>query len=928
MSTATLERPGVRVTQEFATATATILRPTLQACVVGPCNQVIEAVQDDGTLNDDAQVTLPARITFPWVSTPFEYTGLGSDTLLLQVNNAATETITFDASPANPTVDQTLDQILDLEIVGLTGLIETSGTQKRVVLYTTNDGEFASIKVMSGTAIATLQTPDLRVGYLHEGSSVYNNYFFRRIQLADYPDPRSNLEDLVIDYDSIRVFFDTGGGGFQEVLRTESPLRGATAAVTTQDDADGDNLTPYLNFAGSPGFTTAAADASVTGSTDVTAGGLYGGGGTLHGTTLIMSLDGEPYQSLTFDGATSSASQVAMEAAINALWQVNGAAQVVADVPVTNLRIRSHNTNGGNESVIRIKDGSANAVLGLTSNSSTRGTPFPVAAGDAVYVDGVFAGNVTEVTTIARLRLDREVVLTFSGARYQIVAKGLDNSASTTTRPSSNLIVDSNTGTILIKHEILRDAANTPTAGNMRVLLAYTALRKDVSPAATAGFNLLRYGQLTDIAADLAPLDTQNPLGLGMYFAQLNAPGVEITGCGVDETSATEPEGTLDSYTRAFEFLESKAVYALAPLTHSLLVGQIADAHVTEMSDPDNGLERLVFLNPSRPTRDADTIVASGATGNTSGGVPTNDFDTGVATLPALLAALGLSSGSYDIDDALFLSLEDDTNNYLVTAVSGSVLTISTGAIVGNTDAFYFEGADFATTAIVDRPFSLKIRGGAVGTLTDEAVAYAALAQGFRNRRVFAVTPDKARASIDGLDTLIEGYYLCAAIAGRVSSKNPQDPLTEVSLTGFSGVQGSNDRYGELQLKIMDGGGLWTVYQEATGQPVRTRHQLATDMSTLEKRELSITTAIDFVAYIIRASYRNFVGRFNVTTNVIDAMGSAWQGIRAMLLESRVVKTLELNSMGPHETQPDRIVMNISVGPFYPLNNIDVTLVI
>ena len=892
------------------------------------------------------------------------------------------------------------------------------------------------LEISGGTAIpAPLST--IAVGQKTVGRDNYNNFFQFLASINDYPDPRSNLAELDIDFDTVRVFLDLGGGNFAEVLRTESFLRGAASAVTVVDDGDGDNLSPFIEMAAED-FTDASAvltgtvdwtgltypgdfgvltldveidgtpvtvtwaspvdenaaiatlntqlDAAVSGTTAVLVGGFpvitspttgpgssveIFGTGTISNATiglangafaqgspatarasgdvdlsgltygaagdfdpalqLILSVDGGDFQTIVLD--SSLADENAVVTAINAPF-----VGTVASLDDANqLVLTSLNAFGGEESVVRVDPNStALTTLGLDtaggsffSTEVVSGTPYAPDVGDQVVVDGVTIGTITEVASggnLNRLRLDTELLLTFTGTQWIINALGLDNSAATALRPSSNLQVDPDSGAIVIKHEQVRDAAGNVTAANRLVYVGYNALRLDVSPAGE-GFNLLRFGDLTTLQTDLSPVDTQNPLALGLFFALLNAPGLEVTGVGVSDVSDTEPDGTLVAYTEAFEFLESKDVYAVAPMTHDLNVGRVAQLHVNEMSDPENAGERVTFLNPDKPTRNANTLIASGATANSTGGVST--IDTGVANLPALVAAAGLGAGPYTISDNLFIELENDTNAYLITSISGSVVTVSTGVLAGNDDAFYFEGGPPAfAAAIVDRPFTVAIRGAVLANLTEEAIAYAAIAQGFADRRVVATTPDTAIATIDGLSQAIEGYYIAAALCGLTSSKNPQDPLTNVDITGFDGLIGATDRYGEAQYKIMDGGGLWSTFQPVDGQPITTRHQLATDMSTIEKREFSITTAVDFAAKFIRNGLRNFIGRFNITGQVQDSISITLDGLGAFLVSQGVFSSFTVNRIAQSETQPDRLEIDVTVGILYPLNEIQLRLII
>lgn len=938
MAITPLERPGVKVYQRFRTATPVFGRPLMPASIIGPCHQVIEAVQDDGSLNDNARITTPARLIADWVTgagspMTWEYTGVGGDSLVVRVNNAAPRTATFGGS-GNRSPEELASDINAALIPGITAIVERSGNDKRLVVLTTNVGDLTSIQVVTGTSSDVLTAFGIRIGQIFVGTSGYMNFLDLRVGRENYPNPRDNIDLLDIDYESVRVFQNDGAGNIREVLRTESFLQGATSAVTAPTDGDGDNLTPYLDFVGAD-FSAAPAPAQATGNANVT---TLTYATDVQGRTLVMSIDGEPWQTIVFGAGVTN--QATLVSAIEALWGAG-----VAAASGNFLELNSLLTDGGVESSIRIDKTLSDATLltnlGLTGAgapfdtvSVVYGDPYAPEVGDEVWVDGLRIGEIVEipVSPTNRLRVDSERLLTFTGATWYIVAKNLDNNGPTASRPSSNLIVDDNTGLITIKQDLYRDTAGNPTsAGPLATYVAYDALRLDVTPASGTSFQLLRYGSTTALEEDLSPVDPQNPLALGMYFALLNAPAYEVTGLGVDETSDSAPEGTADSYVRSFEFLESKDVYAIAPLTHDPVVGQVGQVHVNAMSDPEMGGERILLFTPRRPSRLSDTVVASGTRANVSG-PPTNVISTGIANLQALLAAAGAPGPVYTIDDNVFIEFEDDANHYLVESVSSGFVTIADGPLTGNTDGFYLDGggSPVFTEIVVDRPFVIKIRGAEVANLTEEANAYGEIGQGFSDRRVLAIVPDTAIATIDGLEQSIPGYYLGAALAGRISSKQPQQPLTESSIAGFTGLIGSSDRYGEGQLRIISGGGMFVFYHEQTpGTPVLIRQQLSTDMTSVDTRELSITTALDAFAKIVRSSFRNFIGGYNITQNLIEQLSVAADGLKRYVLESqRLFSDLTWGSFTQPSEEPDSLQVDAVVTTLKPANKIRVTIIV
>ena len=270
----------------------------------------------------------------------------------------------------------------------------------------------------------------------------------------------------------------------------------------------------------------------------------------------------------------------------------------------------------------------------------------------------------------------------------------------------------------------------------------------------------------------------------------------------------------------------------------------------------------------------------------------------------------------------------DDLGKALAELKRNGVVTINNGPLLDNDDGFFYdgEGNSVFSEAVVDRPFTIQVRGAAVANRTEEATAYADIARGYLDRRVIVTAPSQAKASIDGLETVVEGYYLAAGLAGRKSAKAPQQPLTEDALTGFSGVVGSQDRYSEIQLRIMSGGGLWIFYQETDSSPVRTRQQLTSDVSTLLVREDSITQALDYAAALLRDTLRTFTGRFNITTDVKDALAIVCDGIRDFLIRNGVFQTFDVVSITQNEDEQDALDVIVDVTTLKPLNKIRVTM--
>ncbi|NIV36258.1 MAG: hypothetical protein GWN58_44465, partial [Anaerolineae bacterium] len=91
------------------------------------------------------------------------------------------------------------------------------------------------------------------------------------------------------------------------------------------------------------------------------------------------------------------------------------------------------------------------------------------------------------------------------------------------------------------------------------------------------------------------------------------------------------------------------------------------------------------------------------------------------------------------------------------------------------------------------------------------------------------------------------------------------------------------------------------------------RHQLSTDVSSIEKQEQSITTAIDFLAKFLRSALRKQVGTFNITQSYLDALATTVQGLLRSQIESGTVTSANLLSIEVDELRPDKVNVKIEV---------------
>ena len=147
--------------------------------------------------------------------------------------------------------------------------------------------------------------------------------------------------------------------------------------------------------------------------------------------------------------------------------------------------------------------------------------------------------------------------------------------------------------TATIAHVVLAAGVLTSTDSKLieeaEVYLAWRALRPDLA-------NTLNVFRKDDDIVAIFGTGSIVPANIGAYaihMALLNtATSVSFTGLSADWISDEEL-----AYADALEYLESKDVYVLAPLTQNVAVHQIAKTHVELMSVAAKGRERVCFIN-------------------------------------------------------------------------------------------------------------------------------------------------------------------------------------------------------------------------------------------------------------------------------------------------------------------------------------------
>jgi hypothetical protein len=770
-------------------------------------------------------------------------------------------------------------------------------------------------------AVATEGTVTLVVAQAAAAGETFNAYADGgAAQLVD-------LGASPADHTDVTTFLAHINGQLTDITASQGPdggllltsdNTGSTASVQVEEVADG------VSLLGLTEETVTGADVFPTITTE----------------TFQASLDGAAPLTVTFAGETTFAAvKATIEgdlAGVTVTQGVNGGAVLTGTTLGVSGTIELIDDGGGGLALLGLDEavfaGNGETIV---AGAVAYGAPFVPVPGDELWVDGTFFATISKVapgSLVNTLRVSLQAAISQNvGQYYYIVAKNLveGDPANGITRPTPDMVLDLS-GNISLKARQLRDITGAPVPGRAPVYISYSAVRQDVSPLASNP-GLLRINDTLALEQALSPVSTANPLALGLFFALVNAPGIEVTGLGVDAVSADSPFGTVEAYTRAAEYLEAFEVYAIAPMTHDQTVAQVFNTHVNFMSEPSQKSERITLWNPEMPVREVDTLVASGVNGDA---LTNTTFDTKVMNLSALLQNAGVNPvGVIPVESGVFLDLAGDTLSYSVESINGGVVTLRQVFTAGtNEDGFYTTSP--LTLPIIGTAFALRVRGSELltpaGTMDKARVAetIANLGQSFQNRRFWMTVPDACAATIGGFEQRINGFYMNAAIAGMIGQQPPQQSFTNYPMTGFTQVFGSNDTFRGSHLNQMAGGGAYIIVQDVAGGPLSSRMALTTDLTSIETRTDSITKVVDFTAKFMRRGLRNFIGRFNITQGFLDTLGSVIQGLGGFLVETGVLIGLSLNNLIQDEDARDTVLVDMTLDPPYPCNYIRLTLVV
>jgi len=373
-----------------------------------------------------------------------------------------------------------------------------------------------------------------------------------------------------------------------------------------------------------------------------------------------------------------------------------------------------------------------------------------------------------------------------------------------------------------------------------------------------------------------------NPLAYGAKLAQDNASASVNTYC----ISGVSSISTEMSSARSALALEE--VYAIGVLD-SKAGSSGWKSHVEDYSDAVNKKERIVFLT--------DDVVYGDYEGNS-----TSEKTTIAETLRTNNATFQSKRMFMVHPDVAYT---DSGSRHISTAHPDWI------------DASFKEHTGFDMSsrgayALFAKPESVGNKNYKVGDKITSSVHAELVSAGYHSVFVFSPIP---------------GFYFNAANAGLCVGVAPEAPLSNVPISGISRTYGSQDYFTEAQMNTMAEGGTYIMTQLSSSAPIVSRHQTSTDVTSVAKRELSITKALDYTAKFLRKGLNPYIGRHVVTPAFLKMLESVLISQGLFLVRAGVLNDLQVASVKQDDANPDTIQVELSLLVKYPVNYIKIKMV-
>lgn len=240
----------------------------------------------------------------------------------------------------------------------------------------------------------------------------------------------------------------------------------------------------------------------------------------------------------------------------------------------------------------------------------------------------------------------------------------------------------------------------------------------------------------------------------------------------------------------------------------------------------------------------------------------------------------------------------------------GAIAGLTPNNVIGTTDA---AAEDIGILEGIQGDDVAEILNGNIEDLANYGVqnAYGT------SYRVVYFYPDEIVLTINGLNTLVDGFFMAPAAAGWLSgTPNIALPLTKKSLTGFSILR--DKVYRPIILENLTAAGI-TVLQPIAGGGKVVRGQTTTNSGYAEEREVSVVFIRDSIAKQLRLAFDGFVGQAESDILQPSLAARARTALNGYIGQGLITQWRDLK-VARDSVDPTQWNITVKVQPTYPVN--------
>lgn len=193
-------------------------------------------------------------------------------------------------------------------------------------------------------------------------------------------------------------------------------------------------------------------------------------------------------------------------------------------------------------------------------------------------------------------------------------------------------------------------------------------------------------------------------------------------------------------------------------------------------------------------------------------------------------------------------------------------------------------------------------------------------------KRVIIPYPDSATILLsDGKYHQVDAPFVAAAIAGKDCALPVHQSMTRSEISIFNTLKGV--KMSRKQMNMLAEKGVMILTQDAgPGTPIVIRHQLTTDMTSVQTKENSIVKIGDYCSKYLRTICEQYIGKYNITGETIARIQAGLDGGIEALKKSKIITAGTVVNMEQDTLNPDSLLIQIRITPPYPCNYIEITL--